>query len=149
MAVAELEKFKNICNRIALNIPAGCQWGWDDKFGHALVVFDKEDLELILLPVALEFEQKWDFATIDGSAAMISEFVHSGFGLMPGQDFFIAQDAEHRDLILYATCWPWGDGDNFSLRVGIFCSQRDTLDSRQIRDCLTAWLPIAASDTPP
>lgn len=146
MTVTELEKFKTICHRIALNIPAGCQWAWDDKFRHALVVFDKEDLELILLPIALEFEQKWDFATIDGSAAMISEFVHSGFGLMPGQDFFIAQDTEHRDLILYATCWPWGDGDNFSLRIGIFCSQRDLLNSSQIRDHLTEWLPIVTDD---
>lgn len=51
------------------------------------MVFAKEDRELILLPIALEFEQKWDFAAIDGSAEMISEFVRSGFALMPGQDF--------------------------------------------------------------
>jgi hypothetical protein len=148
MSIGEMQKFKSICHRIGLNIPASCQWAWDEKFGHAVVVFDKEDLELILLPIALEFEQKWDFATIDGSAAVISDFVHSGFGLMPGQDFFIAQDSEHRDLILYAACWPWGDGDNFSLRIGLFCSQNDLLDPHQIRDCLTEWLPIAAADTP-
>jgi hypothetical protein len=142
------EKFKTICHRIGLNIPAGCQWVWDDKFGHAVVVFAKEDRELILLPIALEFEQKWDFTTIDGSAAMISEFVHSGFGLMPGQDFFIAQDDAHGDLILYATCWPWGDGDNFSLRVGIFSSRKDIISANQIRSHLTAWLPIASAQAP-
>ncbi|MBL0714400.1 MAG: hypothetical protein JJV98_11930 [Desulfosarcina sp.] len=142
MAAVELKKFKAISHRISLNIPAGCQWAWDDKFRHALVVFAREDLELILLPIRLEFEQKLDFTTIDGSAAMISEFVHSGFGLMPGQDFFITQDTVHRDIILYATCWPWGDGDNFSLRIGIFCSRKDLINSRQIRDCLTEWFPI-------
>lgn len=141
-----LDKFKTICSRTGLNIPPGCQWAWDARFGHALVVFAKEDLELILLPITLEFEQKWDFATIDGSAAMISEFVHSGFGLMPGQDFFIARDKAHRDLILYATCWPWGNGDNFSLRVGIICSRPETLSTHQIREYLTAWLPIEAAD---
>ena len=146
MADIELNKFRTICQRIALNIPEGCQWAWDDKFGHAVVVFAKEDLELILLPIALEFEQKWDFTTIDGSAAMISEFVHSGFGLMPGQDFFIALDNHHRELMLYATCWPWGDGDNFSLRIGVFCSQGELLSSHQIRACLTEWLPIADVD---
>ncbi|MDJ0802676.1 MAG: hypothetical protein QNI97_07380 [Desulfobacterales bacterium] len=148
MADIQLEKFKTICQRIGLNIPDGCQWSWDEKFGHALVVFAKEDLELILLPIALEFEQKLDFATIDGSAAMISEFVHSGFGLMPGQDFFMAQDPDRRDLILYATCWPWGDGDNFSLRVGIFSSQSDLISPRQIRACLTEWLPISTPTLP-
>ncbi len=148
MAAVELEKFKTICHRIGLNIPDGCQWSWDDKFGHALVVFAKEDLELILLPIALEFEQKWDFATIDGSAAVISDFVHSGFGLMPGQDFFIAQDPQHREIILYATCWPWGNGDNFSLRIGIFSTRRDLITSDRIRDCLTQWFPMADTAAP-
>lgn len=148
MAGITLEKFKTICHRISLNIPTGSQWTWDEKFGHAVVVFAKEDLELILLPIALEFEQKLDFTTIDGSAAVISEFVHSGFGLMPGQDFFMAPDSDHREIILYATCWPWGNGDNFSLRVGIFCSPHDLLDARQIRTYLTEWFSVAASDIP-
>ncbi len=111
------------------------------------MVFDKEDLELILLPIALEFEQKLDFATIDGCTDAISQFVHSGFGLMPGQDFFIARDTDNQDLILYATCWPWGNGANFSLRIGIFCHPQNLLSDREIRDYLTAWLPFS-SDAP-
>jgi hypothetical protein len=146
MAEIALEKFKTICHRIGLNIPTDTQWAWDDKFNHAVLVFTKEDLELILLPIALEFEQKWDFGTIDGSAGMISEFVNSGFGLMPGQNFYISQDSDHHDVILYATCWPWGDGDNFSLRIGIFCGESNQLSSRQIRQCLTEWLSVGTPD---
>lgn len=147
MSAVELEKFKTICHRIGLNIPAGCEWAWDDKYSQALVVFDKEDLELILLPIALEFEQKLDFATLDGCTDEISQFVHSGFGLMPGQDFFMSRDTDNQDLILYATCWPWGNGANFSLRIGIFRHPQNLLSDRQIRDCLTAWLPFS-TDAP-
>ena len=142
MNALELEKFKAICNRIDLNIPAGNRWEWDAKYNHALVVFDKEDLELILLPIALEFEQNWDFHTIDGSSRLISEFIQSGFGLMPGQNLFVAGDQNASGVMLYATCWPWGDGANFSLRVGLFSQDPDFPKPQQIKGLLSDWFNI-------
>jgi hypothetical protein len=138
----KLEKFKTICNRIGLNIPAAKRWAWDETYNHALVVFDKDDLELVLLPVALEFEQKWDFNTIEGSSRLINDFLQSGFGLMPGQNFFVAADDQARELLLYATCWPWGDGDNFSLRVGLFSENPEYPTPDQIKSLLTDWFGI-------
>ncbi len=87
-----LDKFKSICTRIGLNIPTDSQWAWDSKFHHALVVFNKEDLELILLPITIEFEQAWDFSTIDNSSGLVNDFIQSGFGLMPGQNLYVATD---------------------------------------------------------
>jgi len=137
-----LEKFKAICNRIGLNIPTSNRWAWDHNYNHALVVFDKEDLELILLPITLEFEQKWDFATIDDSSRLVNSFIQSGFGLMPGQNLFIAADDNAAGLLLYATCWPWGNGNKFSLRVGIF-SQDPVFPNPQVtKDLLTDWFHI-------
>ena len=141
----DLKKFETICNRIGLNIPAGTRWAWDDKFNHALVVFDKEDLELILLPITLEFEETWDFNTIDDSSRLVNEFIQSGFGLMPGQNFFVAADDKTSGLMLYATCWPWGDGDNFSLRVGLFSETPNFPTSQQAKGLLTAWFNIQGS----
>lgn len=142
MPEPNLVKFQTICRRIGLNIPSDKRWAWDDKFGHALVVFEKEDRELVLLPITLEFEQKWDMSTIDRSSPHISEFVQSAFGLMPGQDIFVTHDQAHTELILYATCWPWGDGDNFSLRVGLFAPTSCDVSPQQIRRWLTEWLTI-------
>lgn len=137
-----LEKFKSICNRIGLNIPASNRWAWDDNYNHALVVFDKEDLELILLPIALEFEQKWDLATIDDSSRLVNSFIQSGFGLMPGQNLFIAADDNAAGLLLYATCWPWGNGNKFSLRVGIFSQDPVFPNPQMTKDLLTDWFNI-------
>jgi hypothetical protein len=138
----ELAKFKTICGRIGLNIPPGNHWDWDDKYNHALVVFDKEDLELILLPIALEFEQTWDFTTIDNSSSLVSEFIQSGFGLMPGQNLFIATDENASGIWLYATCWPWGDGANYSLRVGLFSDSSDFPNPQMAKSLLSNWLNI-------
>jgi hypothetical protein len=144
MPEPNLTKFETICRRIRLNIPSEKRWSWDEKFGHALVIFEKEDRELVLLPIALEFEQKWDMDTIDRSSPQISAFVQSAFGLMPGQDIFVAQDSAHTELVLYATCWPWGDGDNFSLRVGLFSPPSSDVAPGQIRRLLSQWLPLQA-----
>ena len=142
MTHLNLEKFKTICTRIGLNIPASIRWAWDNNYSHALVVFDKEDMELILLPITLEFEQTWDFATIDDSSRLVNRFIHSGFGLMPGQNLFIADDDNANGLLLYASCWPWGNGDKFSLRVGIF-SEDPLFPSPQVtKDLLTDWFNI-------
>ena len=140
-----LEKYKTICDRIGLNIPATNEWKWDDKYNHALVVFNKEDLELILLPIALEFEQNWDFATIDDSSRLICDFIQSGFGLMPGQNLFVAADENAAGLLLYATCWPWGNGDNFSLRVGMFSDNPDSPSPQFTKSLLTEWFNIKES----
>lgn len=145
MTQPHLAKFKTICSRIGLNIPTASRWSWDETYNHALVVFDKEDLELILLPIALEFEQKWDFDTIEGSSRRVSEFVRSGFGLMPGQHFFVARDDGDSGLLLYATCWPWGDGLNYSLRVGLLGENPDVPGPRETKRLLTAWFGIDAS----
>jgi hypothetical protein len=142
MTAPHLDKFKSICGRIGLNIPNASQWAWDDKHHHALMVFDKEDLELILLPIALEFDQKWDFNSIHGSSQQINNFIQSGFGLMPGQHFFVAADDEASGLLLYATCWPWGDGDNFSLRIGLFSENPDYPAPSMTKSLLMDWFDI-------
>ena len=137
-----LEKFETICKRIGLNIPTSTHWAWDANYNHALVVFDKDDLELILLPITLEFEQTWDFTTIGESSRLVSQFIDAGFGLMPGQNLFIAADDEATGLVLYATCWPWGNGDKFSLRVGIFSGDPESPHLGMTKDLLTDWFNI-------
>jgi hypothetical protein len=143
MSTPPLEKFQTICRRISLNLPPSAAWQWDAQRDHALVVFDREDLELILLPVSLEFDQQWDFATMGSLAPSVARFLDAGFGLMPGQTFFIAHPDGGQAPMLYATCWPWGDGANFSLRVGFISMADPTLPPERLRACLMEWLAIA------
>ena len=138
----DLEKFEKVCRRIRLNLPEDCRWVWDERFNHALVVFERQHLELILIPIGLEFEQKWDFYSLGSSPEVISKFVEAGFGLIPGQFIYITLHGDDKDLILYAACWPWGDGAKFSLRVGIHSLPPERLGREAIRSLLTDWLEI-------
>ncbi len=140
-----LEKFKDICFKISLNLPSESKWTWDEETGHALVVFDKEALELIYIPVSNEFAEEWDFISIGGAPELVTALADSDFGLIPGQKLFTAYDDEIESLLLFATWWPWGDSDSFSLRVGIFSPDKKLINRQEIKGHLIDWLNIADS----
>jgi hypothetical protein len=142
MTISAFDHFQTICNCISLNIPTNYKWRWDDQFGHALVVFEKEFLELIYIPIVNEFDCQWDFNSIDKAPGPIHQFVQSSFGLIPGQKLFTTSIARNAGLFLYATWWPWGDNINFSLRVGLVSPAEKTLSKSQIHTLLTQWFKI-------
>jgi hypothetical protein len=144
MNVSDFDHFQTICSRISLNIPANYMWRWDAQFDHALVVFEKEFLELIYIPIVNEFDSQWDFNSFDKAPGHIRQFVESSFGLIPGQRLFTTAMAQNDELFLYATWWPWGDNINFSLRVGLVSPSDDTLNKAQIQTLLTHWFKIHA-----
>ncbi|MCP4691615.1 MAG: hypothetical protein GY859_26450 [Desulfobacterales bacterium] len=146
MANHPLTKFENICARISLNLPPESKWTWDEEAGHALVVFKKDCLELIYIPVSNEFGEEWDFISIAAAPEPVATLAETDCGLIPGQKLFTAYDDEVENIILYATWWPWGDSDSFSLRVGIFCQDKEFIRKDEIKERLTSWLKI--SDPP-
>lgn len=147
MPKLNLSKFKDICFKISLNLPSENKWTWDEETGHALVVFKKESLELIYIPVSNEFAEEWDFVSIAGASELVSALAESDYGLIPGQKLFTAYDDEIENLLLFATWWPWGDSDSFSLRVGIFCRDEKIINPGEIKEYLTDWLKISDAST--
>ena len=87
-------------------------------------------------------EAPWPRHTIDDSSRLVCDFIQSGFGLMPGQNLFIAADDNAAGMLLYATCWPWGDGDKFSLRVGMFSETPNAQEPQATKAMLSEWLNI-------
>lgn len=139
MVIPEMDKFATICMRISLNLPPSCQWHWDDRFNLALVVFEREDYELVYMPILLEFEHRWDCFSLSGASEVIKEHTNGAFGLIPGQEIFTAAGTENHSAHLFATLWPWGDDKRYSLRVGLIAPG---LNREEIKIRLTDWLKI-------
>lgn len=142
MTASNAEKFATICRRISLNLPSACRWRWDDRFNLALTVFEQEDYELIYMPILLEFEHRWDCFSLSHAAESVEAHAAHAFGLIPGQEMFTAAGANGDGSVLFATLWPWGDDNSFSLRVGMISP---LLDREKIKACLTEWLAIGLS----
>jgi hypothetical protein len=134
------QKFSGICAKISLNVPPHSTWCWDEVFGTALVVFDRSDLDLMYIPLTLEFDAQWDMASIDRAPTHFSRYFNGVFGIMPGQKIFTAADGD--GAILFAVWWPWGDGAKISLRVGLFSPAVDKAARHQIKALLTDWFHL-------
>jgi hypothetical protein len=134
------KKFSDICVKISLNVPPHCSWCWDEVFGTALVVFDRSDMDLVYIPMTLEFDAQWDMASIDKAPPHFSNYFNRVFGIMPGQKIFTTADSS--GLILFAVWWPWGDGAKISLRVGLFSPAEDRVVRHQIKALLTDWFHL-------
>ncbi|MGD9017142.1 MAG: hypothetical protein PVH30_07145 [Desulfobacterales bacterium] len=140
MTALPIEKFASICKRISLNLPSNARWAWDERFNLALVVFEEKDYDLVHMPIILEFEHRWDYFSLPGAFDLLKDHAVNAFGLIPGQEIFTATGTTGDGTFLFATLWPWGDGNRFSLRVGIISP---LLDLETTRCHLVDWLKIS------
>ncbi len=140
MTDCNLEKLKDVCDRVRENILNEYTWKWDEEFFAALLVVNQDDIDQVLSVVSKEFDQEYDFATLDDSTGNINKFINSVFGMVPGQRIF-AFEAES-DLILFATWWPWGNGLNISLRIGILSPDDHTVTKEEIKEHLVDWFAL-------
>ncbi len=140
MVSHNLKKIEKICSNIVKNMPSLCSWQWDEEFHVALSVFEEEYTESILSIISEEFDQQYKSITAEDATEHIDKFVIPLFGIIPGQKIFVSENGT--DLILFATWWPWGNGNTFSLRIGIISFEEQTISKDEIKGHLTEWFSI-------
>lgn len=114
-----LEKYKKICNDIAVSMPEGGIWQWEDRFGVALTVFEKVDMVSVMNMLGHNFDHQWSSEKMaSGTTAGIDLLIEQMFGIEPGQLLF-SRDSDS-GLVLFAAWWPWANGVSISLRVGMY-----------------------------
>ncbi len=136
----ELAPFSTICSKICLNIPQIYNWQWDNKRDMAVIVLDEEDAEMVFYPLFKEFCNHWNFSSIDKANQAVNDYIHSSFGMMPGQAFFTSHMVSN--LVLGVAWWPWGSDDKVSMRVCLI-PVNVKLSKDFIHKCLSRWLPLA------
>ena len=139
LTTRSLEPFKEICRKICLNIPATYRWQWDQQRNMAVIILEEEDAEIVFYPLFKEFRNHWNFASIDEVSEAVNKYIHSEYGLMPGQVFFTSNKVS--DTILGVAWWPWGNNEKVSMRVGLIPVDIDLTDEFVLK-CLSQWLNI-------
>jgi hypothetical protein len=134
-----LERFGQICRKICLNIPAGHRWHWDQRRNMAVIVLDEQDAEMVFYPLFKEFCSHWNFSSINKASVEINNYIHTEYGLMPGQVFFTSYPLN--DTVLGVAWWPWGDDQKVSMRIGLIPVGIELPDGFSFQ-CLSQWLDI-------
>ena len=125
-----MENFENICKKIYSTLPEGSAWEIDDRFNTAAVSFENNISDKILSILSEEFENKLDKTTYSKASKPVKRIVKSLSGLEKEQFFFTTD--EKNDNILFAAWWPWGSGENTSLRIGVKSSSMSDDDVKQM-----------------
>jgi hypothetical protein len=136
------DSFKDICWRICLNIPESASWQWDHQRDMALITLEKQDAELVFLPLVKEFKEHWNFMSPAEAETLTSRLISSEYGLMPGQSFFISRPID--DWVLFVAWWPWGKAERVSMRVGLFALVPEKAGDGRTRTWLKQWLQVPA-----
>jgi hypothetical protein len=137
--VDSLDRFKKICHKICLNVPDACRWHWDQKRNMAVIVLEEEDAEMVFYPLFKEFCSHWNFSSINKATVEINDYIHTEYGLMPGQVFFTSHPVNN--TVLGVAWWPWGDEEKVSMRVGLIPVGIDLPQDFSFQ-CLSQWLDI-------
>ncbi|MCU0843729.1 MAG: hypothetical protein MUC76_02250 [Spirochaetes bacterium] len=140
MNTQNLDRFREICTRIAEGTPHGHSWKWDDRFNAALMAFDAAVKERVFGTVINEFVQHWDATSIAEASQRVRGIVDSTFDIRPGQLIFAAE--ANGDFILLAAWWPWANGSIISMRIGLYSTGRTPIPRDDAARCLREWLDV-------
>ena len=128
-------RFKDICKKIATVMPGSSRWEPDDRFNTVVAVLEKNDAGAVLSALQTSFDQEWSKKNIRKSPAGVKSIADSVSGINKGQILFATDDTI--GPALFAAWWPWGDGTNISLRIGI---SDPSLNKEAILKQMAEWL---------
>ena len=130
-------RFFDICGKIKNVLPGSPMWELDDRYNTVVAVFDKDSSETIFSALKALFSQEWGKKTVRKAPARVKSITDSISGINKGQIVFTTDDIA--DAVLFAAWWPWGDGMNISLRIGISDS---SLNAEDIKNHLSEWVGL-------
>jgi hypothetical protein len=117
---------EGVCRELSHAFQGVLTWKWDKRFETVLAEFSVDKKENVRAILERYLSATWDSSNV-GNAPDIVRAIESHFGgLWPGQLLFTSDPK--RDVLIFGTWWPWGDGKEISMRIGP--SYRTMTDSK-------------------
>ena len=93
-------------------------WKVDTRFNAATATIQmaiSKDIQNLLED---SFPRKWTVEESEPNSEIMEKVVGSVGGPGPGQILYTSDESSQP--IVYCAWWPWGNGNNISLRIGVF-----------------------------
>jgi len=129
-----------ICKQILDSFHGTLSWKWDDWVGAILTEFDvgkKKDVSAVLekhLPVS------WDSSSIGAAPKIVQKLDEYLGGIRPAQLLFSSDPSGN--AFVFCAWWPWGNGENISLRVAFYDQSLSKDEDKALTEQLKAWAGI-------
>ena len=108
-----LSNLETRCRNLHSELSALLFWEWDGRFNIPLTEITKEQASKVQAIFSKNFESSWDYKTIKKAPKPVKEIANALSGIREEQILFSTNPDS--DMILFATWWPWGNGETKSV----------------------------------
>ena len=98
-------------------LPPDWAWGWDGRFGAALLVIRPQSAGPLKECLKNHFDKIWNHQMLNMLPQDVAQLVESLDGIRAGQSLFTQTLPE--DMLLWSSWWPWSGNSHISVRVGL------------------------------
>lgn len=137
----ELSSMKDLCQRIRGTIHPSLAWDWDSRFQVARMVLTLGQSKDVYSFILKEFAENWVAESLPQAPDLVQHLADQIFGLRHGQLLFTLNSRTH--IIMFAAWWPWEDGQNISLRIGMRPVEGSKYTEADIEKMLREWFSIS------
>jgi hypothetical protein len=139
--VTSQDQLKSTCEALVKAAQGMLRWEWDGRFGAALSVFTKAESAQVLAVVKGALPMSWDARTIGSAPELVRACAKALGGLQGGQlAFATGNDAA---AVVFAAWWPWGNGENISLRISAACAGLAADAEEQLERQVRQWFGLS------
>lgn len=110
---SEIDK---LCRELSSAFRGTLTWKWDRRFETVLTEFGVDRKNDIRATVEQYLNVTWDCANVGNAPEIVRVIDDRLGGLRPGQFLFTSDP--NRDAMIFCAWWPWGNGQEISIRVG-------------------------------
>ena len=102
-----------------IELPTGWAWGWDGRFGAALLVIRPTVANQFQECLRRYFDQVWNHQMLTMLPPDVHGLVNLLDGIRAGQNVYTKNIED--SLTLWSSWWPWSGNSHISVRLGIHC----------------------------
>jgi len=131
---------QNICKEFVRDFQGFLSWQWEDRFQTVLAVFNSSNKEYIHKILNQHLTHSWDSSTITNSDEVTRDLIKKFNNLKDGQLLFTSDTKT--DGFVFALWWPWGSGENISIRIAPSFNEISKPDHLEMIRELKSWFQI-------
>lgn len=131
---------KNICTEFIKDFQGFVSWEWEDRFEMVLAVFTASNKEYFHKTLSQHLTKQWDSSTINNSDEVTRQLVNKFNGIKNGQLLFTSDTSN--EGFLFALWWPWGNGENISIRIALFSAEISQPDYLELIKEFKSWFNV-------
>ncbi len=131
---------ESVCKDILRAFQGVLSWEWDSRFETVLAGFSADKKDSVHEILDRYFNIAWDTSNIEEAPIVVQAIDKHLGGMRSGQLLFNTHP--NQEAFIFCAWWPWGDGDNISIRIAPFDKRLSDTEEAELVKRLKSWANV-------